>query len=179
MFWSAVGVAQSQLVCACRIGELGGLLQHREQVLAVVEEEADEIATKFGSERRTVMSREASTAMSVEDIIPNSQSLVVYSRKGYIKRIPADTFAVQNRGGKGGPASELKWPQFLWKHVSTAAPALCSFLDSYTSVLGPAINTSTMATKIRIIGFPTYTCYVATCAAFMHSWPTKPHGHLY
>lgn len=85
----------------CRINELDGLLQHREQVLAVVEEEADEIAAKFGSERRTAMSSEASSAMSMEDIIPNSQSLVVYSKKGYIKRIPADTFAVQNRGGKG------------------------------------------------------------------------------
>ncbi len=70
-------------------------------MLAVVVEEADEIAAKFGSDRRTVMSSEASSAMSMEDIIPNSQSLVVYSKKGYIKRIPADTFAVQNRGGKG------------------------------------------------------------------------------
>lgn len=83
------------------MNELDGLLQHREQVLAVVVEEADEIAAKFGSDRRTVMSSEASSAMSMEDIIPNSQSLVVYSKKGYIKRIPADTFAVQNRGGKG------------------------------------------------------------------------------
>lgn len=80
---------------------MGGLLQHREQVLAVVKAEADEIASKFGSSRRTVMSAEASSSMSVEDIIPNSQSLVVFSRKGYIKRIPADTFAVQLRGGRG------------------------------------------------------------------------------
>ena len=90
---------------ACRINELDGLLQHRAQVLAVVEEEADEIAAKFGSDRRTLMSSEASSAMSMEDIIPNSQSLVVYSKKGYIKRIPADTFAVQNRGGKGMSSS--------------------------------------------------------------------------
>ena len=85
----------------CRISELGGLLQHREQVLAVVEAEAEEIAAKFGSPRCTVMSTEASSSMSVEDIIPNSQSLVVFSRKGYIKRIPADTFSVQHRGGRG------------------------------------------------------------------------------
>lgn len=91
-----------------RINELDGLLQHRAQVLAVVEEEADEIAAKFGSDRRTLMSSEASSAMSMEDIIPNSQSLVVYSKKGYIKRIPADTFAVQNRGGKGMRGAKLK-----------------------------------------------------------------------
>jgi len=103
---------------ACRINELDGLLQHREQVLAVVEEEADEIATKFGSDRRTVMSSEASSAMSMEDIIPNSQSLVVYSKKGYIKRIPADTFAVQNRGGKGTSLSTscVRFSRSLYRH---------------------------------------------------------------
>lgn len=85
----------------CRIKELSGLLQHREQVLAIVEAEADEIGAKFGSPRRTVMSAEANSSMTVEDIIPNSQSLVVFSRKGYIKRIPADTFSVQHRGGRG------------------------------------------------------------------------------
>ena len=69
------------IIDACRINELDGLLQHRAQVLAVVEEEADEIAAKFGSDRRTLMSSEASSAMSMEDIIPNSQSLVVYSKK--------------------------------------------------------------------------------------------------
>lgn len=96
-----------KLVCTCRIEELGGLLQHREQVLAIVEAEAEEIAAKFGSDRRTVMSAEASSSMSIEDIIPNNPSLVVYSRKGYIKRIPADTFAVQHRGGTGIRAAWL------------------------------------------------------------------------
>jgi DNA gyrase/topoisomerase IV subunit A len=36
-----------------------------------------------------------------EDIIPNSPSVVVYSRKGYIKRMSADTFAVQGVRGTG------------------------------------------------------------------------------
>ena len=76
-------------------------MQDRKQVLAVVESEAEEIAAKFGSDRRTVMSQDIISSMSIEDITPNSQSLVVYSKKGYIKRIPADTFAVQQRGGTG------------------------------------------------------------------------------
>lgn len=109
----------------CRISELGGLLQHREQVLAIVESEADEIAAKFGSPRCTVMSAEASSSMSVEDIIPNSQSLVVFSRKGYIKRIPADTFAVQHRGGRGViPMS----PSLLLSHPHTPCTVVRSWL---------------------------------------------------
>ena len=125
----------------CRIRELGGLLQHREQVLAVVEAEADEIAAKFGSPRCTVMSAEPSSSMSVEDIIPNSQSLVVFSRKGYIKRIPADTFAVQHRGGRGDapfapsppsalPHPALQWPrsfplQHTFQHALTCLACFC------------------------------------------------------
>jgi len=97
-------------------------------VLAVVVEEADEIAAKFGSDRRTVMSSEASSAMSMEDIIPNSQSLVVYSKKGYIKRIPADTFAVQNRGGKGTSLSTscMQSSRFFCRHeVQTGTQLGC------------------------------------------------------
>ena len=37
-----------------------------------------------------------------EDIIANTPSLVVYSRRGYIKRMRVDTFGVQNLGGRGG-----------------------------------------------------------------------------
>ena len=76
-------------------------MQDRKHVLAMVESEAEEIASKFGSDRRTVMSQDISSSMSVEDIIPINQSLVVYSKKGYIKRIPADIFSVQARGGTG------------------------------------------------------------------------------
>ncbi len=125
---------------ACRINELDGLLQHREQVLAVVEEEADEIAAKFGSDRRTVMSGEASSAMSMEDIIPNSQSLVVYSKKGYIKRIPADTFAVQNRGGKGMPISTscMHFPNPICRHqVQTGTPLGCLGSGQYAACILP------------------------------------------
>lgn len=70
-------------------------------MLAVVETEAQEIADKFGRDRSTVMSTATRQVMSVEDIIPNEQSLIVFSRKGYVKRMHAATFSVQHRGGKG------------------------------------------------------------------------------
>ena len=104
----------------CRIKELTGLLQNRKEVLAVVESEADEIAVKFGSDRRTKMSLETNSSMSVEDIIPNNQSLLVFSRKGYIKRIPADTFALQGRGGRG----------------KFASPASCSLQPQISLIMG-------------------------------------------
>lgn len=103
----------------------------------MVEEEADEIAAKFGSDRRTVMSSEASSAMSMEDIIPNSQSLVVYSKKGYIKRIPADTFAVQNRGGKGMsllPSCMRLCHSFCRREVQTGTQLGCLGSSQYQPI---------------------------------------------
>ena len=44
------------------------------------------------------MRRDVDGQLDVEDVIPNAQSLVVFSRKGYIKRMPASTFAVQVPG---------------------------------------------------------------------------------
>ena len=128
---SSKPLVQPMLHADRRISELGGLLQHREQVLAIVESEADEIAAKFGSPRCTVMSAEANSSMSVEDIIPNSHSLVVFSRKGYIKRIPADTFAVQHRGGRGViprlliPSHPLRCGDELDKPIAPPHPPFC------------------------------------------------------
>lgn len=132
----------------CRISELDGLLQHREQVLAIVESEADEIAAKFGSPRCTVMSAEASSSMSVEDIIPNSQSLVVFSRKGYIKRIPSDTFAVQHRGGRGDPPLSAPPP-------SSRFPLPPPFFASSQTALG----------WLRALPLQ-HTCFTTLCPCF-------------
>lgn len=43
-----------------------------------------------------------SEAVREEDVIPNTPSLVTFSSKGYIKRMPVSTWDVQKRGGKGG-----------------------------------------------------------------------------
>lgn len=52
------------------------------------------------------------------DIIPNAPSIVVYSKKGYIKRMSADTFAVQGKGGRGKAGTRLKEDDSLEEVVS-------------------------------------------------------------
>ena len=93
----------TRLMCAAfRIIDLEDLLQRQSRIYQVVHEEAQEIAQKFGTPRRTVVAETGSaTLLSDEDLIPNQPSLILFSRRGYIKRMPGNTFAVQNRGGKG------------------------------------------------------------------------------
>ena len=93
---------QSLMCAACRITDLEDLLQQRGRVLQMVHEEAQEVAQKFGTPRRTVIAETGcATQLSDEDLIPNQPSLILFSRRGYIKRMLGNTFAVQNRGGKG------------------------------------------------------------------------------
>jgi DNA gyrase subunit A len=50
-----------------------------------------------------VQAIEEAVEPKAEDVIPNTPSLVTFSSRGYIKRMPASTWDVQKRGGKGAP----------------------------------------------------------------------------
>lgn len=91
-----------------RIAELQRLLADPRAVLQVVSDEASELADKFGDKRRTLVRRDVDGQLATEDIIPNAQSLIVFSARGFIKRMPADTFSVQNRGGTGKMGTRLR-----------------------------------------------------------------------
>ncbi len=56
---------------------------------------------KYGDVRRTRIAAEASGDISAEDLIPDVQVLVTLTDRGYIKRVNADTYRTQHRGGKG------------------------------------------------------------------------------
>ncbi|KAK9814470.1 hypothetical protein WJX72_006459 [[Myrmecia] bisecta] len=91
-----------------RILDLGDLLGRRERVLQVVEAEALDVAAKYGDARRTSVEIDDDGQLVAEDVIPNQQSLILFSRRGYIKRMHADIFSLQRRGGTGKAGARLK-----------------------------------------------------------------------
>ncbi|KAK9837232.1 hypothetical protein WJX81_000248 [Elliptochloris bilobata] len=97
------------VVLAERITELQDLLARPERILATVDAEATELAEKFGDARRTSVCREAGEGLlTVEDVTPNTASLLVFSRRGYLKRMRADLFSPQLRGGRGVAGARLR-----------------------------------------------------------------------
>ena len=76
------------------------LLADEKKVLAVIKKELRDLKKKHGDERRTEITGEASD-LSREELEPHEQIVVTLSQGGYIKRIPANTFRNQHRGGKG------------------------------------------------------------------------------
>ena len=88
------------------IAEYNRILSSRENETEVVIQELEEIKEKFGDERRTFISNEAAT-IDDEDLIPEENIVITLSKGGYVKRLTADSFRAQNRGGRGVRGASL------------------------------------------------------------------------
>ena len=82
-----------------RIAELKAILADEKKLLTVIKEEINIIAEKYGDDRRTAIGYDDD--MSMEDLIPDEDTVVAMTHLGYIKRMDVDNFRSQNRGGKG------------------------------------------------------------------------------
>ena len=83
-----------------KIADLQDILAHHERVDQILIDELSEIKDRYNDPRRSEIT-DAEADMEDEDLIPVEQVIITLSQKGYIKRIPSDTYRVQNRGGKG------------------------------------------------------------------------------
>ena len=88
------------------IAEYKRILSSRENETEVVIDELTEIKEKFGDERRTVITNDAAN-IDDEDLIPQEDIVITLSRGGYVKRLSADTFRAQHRGGRGVRGASL------------------------------------------------------------------------
>ena len=83
-----------------RIAELKAILADEKKLLGVIREEILLIADKYGDERRTSIGFDEYD-ISMEDLIPVTNTVITMTKLGYIKRMSLDNFRAQNRGGKG------------------------------------------------------------------------------
>ena len=82
------------------IAHLREILANEKLVFDIIKEELIEVKTKFGDERLTKI-KPAEGDIEEEDLIKEEQTIVALTHFGYIKRMPADTYKSQKRGGKG------------------------------------------------------------------------------
>ena len=83
-----------------KIAELKSILADEKKLLGVIREEILVIRDKYGDDRRTAIGYDEDD-ISVEDLIPNENTVIARTNLGYIKRMTVDNFKSQNRGGKG------------------------------------------------------------------------------
>jgi len=83
------------------IKELEGILKSIAKIRGIIKEDIQGVAEKFDNPRRTDVVAHGIKEFSLEDLVPNEETMVMMTRDGYIKRLEPDTFKVQARGGKG------------------------------------------------------------------------------
>ncbi|MDD6284594.1 MAG: DNA gyrase subunit A, partial [Firmicutes bacterium] len=76
------------------------ILSNHNLVLDIVKTEALNLRDKYADDRRTEIMT-VSGDVDIEDLIPVEESVLTLTKDGYIKRLPSDTYRVQNRGGRG------------------------------------------------------------------------------
>ena len=83
------------------IDELNAILSSSKKVDDIIKQELLEIKNKYSDERRTSIDMSAIDYIDDESLIPEEKTMIVLTKKGYIKRTKPDIFRTQNRGGMG------------------------------------------------------------------------------
>ena len=83
-----------------KIADLNDILESRDRKYSIIKEEITEIRNKYGDERRTEICT-VNGEVDVEDLIPREECVLTLTNQGYVKRLTADTYKAQKRGGRG------------------------------------------------------------------------------
>ena len=83
------------------IGELEDILANPRKVVHLIKQDLTYLKEKYGDPRRTRIIPDADGEVSDEDLIPDVRVLVTLTERGYVKRLLADTYRTQRRGGRG------------------------------------------------------------------------------
>ena len=101
-----------------KIEEYKAILSDEKLLLGVIKTEILEIADKYGDDRRTEITYD-DNEFEAEDLIPDSETVVTFTKLGYIKRMPIDNFSTQHRGGKGIKGMETIEEDFIVEMIQT------------------------------------------------------------
>lgn len=100
-----------------KIANYREILANEGMVLDIIKTDLTEIKNKYGDERRTKISM-ISTEIDIDDLIDEEDIVVTLTHTGYTKRVPADTYRSQHRGGRGISGMSTKEEDFV-EHIFT------------------------------------------------------------
>ena len=111
------------------IAHLTEVLGSEQMVKDILKEEIIAIRDKFGDERRTSI-EPAVDDIDIEDLIEEEENVVTLTHQGYIKRLAADTYKSQRRGGKGIIGMQTKEEDFVSSMFVTSTHAHILFFTN-------------------------------------------------
>lgn len=100
------------------IKKLKEILSDNQKILNIIKEEMLNIKKKYGDERKTLIDMTSVEYIEDESLIPVENIIVTLTNKGYIKRLPIDTYRTQNKGGVGVKGITTNEQDFVEKLIS-------------------------------------------------------------
>ena len=116
-----------------KIEELKAILADKKKLLGVIREEILTIAEKYGDDRRTSIGYDEYD-ISMEDLIPVTNTVVTMTKLGYIKRMSVDNFRSQHRGGKGIKGMETIKDDYIEEVLMTTSHHYLMFFTNMGKV---------------------------------------------
>ncbi|MFC6314438.1 DNA gyrase subunit A [Lapidilactobacillus achengensis] len=102
------------------IADLKDILARSERIDEIIYQELLEIQRRFGDDRRTELLVGEELSIEDEDLIDEEDVMIVLSHNGYVKRVPANEFKVQNRGGRGIQGMNVHDDDFIEQLIFTS-----------------------------------------------------------
>jgi DNA gyrase subunit A len=112
-----------------RIKELESILRSKTKLRTVIKDELGELRDRYGTERRTRITVDTGE-LDALDLIRDEELIVVLSKKGYIKAVPADSFRRQGRGGRGVKGGNLRDDDYVAHLLPTTAHSYLLFFSN-------------------------------------------------
>lgn len=116
-----------------KISELKAILADEKKLLGVIKEEISVIAEKYGDDRRTSIGFDEYD-ISMEDMIPVTNTVIAMTKLGYIKRMSADNFRAQHRGGRGIKGMDTIDEDYIEELFMTTSHHYLLFFTNYGKV---------------------------------------------
>ena len=116
------------------IEELNSILASNEKIMGIIKDELTEIKNKYGDDRRTTIDMTAIEYIEDESLIPVDDVIIALTNKGYIKRMPVDTYRSQNRGGVGIKGMSTNEEDFVENLISMSTHDYIMFFTNLGKV---------------------------------------------
>jgi DNA gyrase subunit A len=113
------------------IAKLKKILSSAKNILAVVRAELVEVREKYGDDRRTKIIKGGVKNISVEDLVPDEESVLVITAGGYVKRTNPSEYKAQKRGGVGVIDMSTKEEDVVTHFLNASAHADLLFFTDY------------------------------------------------
>ena len=116
-----------------KITELKAILADEKLLLGVIKTEMTEVSDKYGDDRRSQIGYDEFD-ITMEDLIPNENTVIAMTSLGYIKRMTVDNFKAQNRGGKGIKGMQTIEEDYIEDLLMTATHHYIMFFTNFGRV---------------------------------------------